>query len=177
MIARDLLRAIGENPEREGLRKTPARFARMWKEFIDFDPGTIDTIFGCQEFHTDQMAVVSGIPVFSLCEHHLLPFKSEIAMAYIASDHILGLSKFARIAQKFAHRLQVQERMVHEIADEITRVTDSRDVAVLARGEHLCMQMRGVRSDGMFSTSVMRGSFRGSDARQEFMTLVFGKQS
>lgn len=176
-IGRDLLIAIGEDPDRDGLIKTPNRFARMWREFIQYDPGTIDTTFSFESFHTDQMVCVSGIPVFSLCEHHLLPFRCEVSMAYIATEHVLGLSKFARIAQKHAHRLQVQERLAHSIADEITATTDSRDVAVLARGEHLCMQMRGVQSEGLMSTSVMRGLFRSTDAREEFLTLALGKKN
>ena len=167
-IGRNLLLAIGEDPNREGLKMTPSRFARWWKEFIDYDPGTIETTFSFESFRTDQMVVCAGVSVFSLCEHHLLPFKCEISMAYIATVHVLGLSKFARIAHKYSHRLQVQERLVHQIADEITAITDARDVAVLARGEHLCMQMRGIKSDGLMSTSVMRGLFRSSDAREEF---------
>ena len=152
-IGRNLLLAIGEDPTRDGLKMTPNRFARWWKEFIDYDPGGIETTFAFESFRTDQMVVCAGVPVFSLCEHHLLPFKCEISMAYIASEHVLGLSKFARIAHKYSHRLQVQERLVHQIADEITAITDARDVAVLARGEHLCMQMRGIKSDRLMSTS------------------------
>jgi len=176
-IGRNLLLAIGEDPGREGLKMTPNRFARWWKEFIDYDPGTIDTTFAFESFRTDQMVVCAGVPVFSLCEHHLLPFKCEISMAYIATEHVLGVSKFARIAHKYSHRLQVQERLVHQIADEITAITDARDVAVLARGEHLCMQMRGIKSDGLMSTSVMRGLFRSTDAREEFLTLALGKRN
>jgi GTP cyclohydrolase IA len=176
-IGRNLLLAIGEDPTREGLKMTPNRFARWWKEFIDYDPGTIETTFAFESFRTDQMVVCAGVAVFSLCEHHLLPFKCEISMAYIATEHVLGLSKFARIAHKYSHRLQVQERLVHQIADEITAITDARDVAVLARGEHLCMQMRGIKSDGLMSTSVMRGLFRSTDAREEFLTLALGKKN
>lgn len=176
-IGRNLLLAIGEDPTRDGLKMTPNRFARWWKEFIDYDPGGIETTFAFESFRTDQIVVCAGVPVFSLCEHHLLPFKCEISMAYIASEHVLGLSKFARIAQKYSHRLQVQERLVHQIADEITAITDARDVAVLARGEHLCMQMRGIKSDGLMSTSVMRGLFRSTDAREEFLTLALGKRN
>ena len=176
-IGHNLVLAIGEDPNREGLKMTPNRFARWWKEFIDYDPGTIETTFAFESFRTDQMVVCAGVPVFSLCEHHLLPFKCDISMAYIATEHVLGLSKFARVAHKYSHRLQVQERLVHQIADEITAITDARDVAVLARGEHLCMQMRGIKSDGLMSTSVMRGLFRSTDAREEFLTLALGKRN
>ena len=136
-----------------------------------------ETTSAFESFRTDQMVICAGVPVFSLCEHHLLPFKCEISMAYIATEHVLGLSKFARIAHKYSHRLQVQERLVHQIADEITAITDARDVAVLAGGEHLCMQMRGIKSDGLMSTSVMRGLFRSTDAREEFLTLALGKRN
>ena len=104
-IGRNLLLAIGEDPTREGLKMTPNRFARWWKEFIDYDPGGIETTFAFESFRTDQMVVCAGVPVFSLCEHYLLPFKCEISMAYIASEHVLGLSKFARIAHKYSQRL------------------------------------------------------------------------
>jgi len=139
---------------------------------MEYDAGKIDTTFQFEEFHTDQMVICSGVPVFSFCEHHLLPFRSEVSMAYIANERVLGLSKFARIAHAKAHKLQVQERLVEEIATEIVRITESRDVAVIAQGEHLCMQMRGVRSEGLMTTSVMRGMFRSSDAREEFLSIV-----
>src|SRR6201981_1647940 len=121
-IGHNLLLAIGEDPNREGLKMTPNRFARWWKEFIDYDPGTIETTFAFESFRTDQMVVCAGVPVFSLCEHHLLPFRCEISMAYIASEHVLGLSKFARIAHKYSHRLQVQERRGHPTPHAATAI-------------------------------------------------------
>jgi GTP cyclohydrolase I len=170
-IGRELLVAIGEDPDRDGLVDTPARFARWWTEFIEYDPGITDTAFA--GITTDQMVVVSGIKVWSLCEHHLLPFWCDISIGYIARDRVLGLSKFARIAHQCAHRLQVQERLTHQIADEVMRVADSPDVAVLGRGEHLCMTMRGIKSPALMTSSVMRGVFLDKpQARDEFLRLA-----
>jgi GTP cyclohydrolase IA len=166
-----LLLAIGEDPDREGLCDTPRRFADWWAEFIDHDPGRTDTAFEAAE--ADQMVVVSGLKVWSLCEHHLLPFWCDVAIGYVAADRILGLSKFARVARRAAHRLQVQERLTKDIADEISRLTGTPDVAVLARGEHLCLTMRGVRTPAVMTSSVMRGAFREDPAaRSEFLRLA-----
>lgn len=167
-----LLVAIGEDPNREGLRDTPRRVAAFWKEFIEFDPGKCDTIF--QESRSvDQMVVVSGIRVWSLCEHHLLPFWMDVSIGYIAATRVLGLSKFARIAQKHAHRLQIQERYVHDVASEIKQLITSNNVAVLAEGEHLCLTARGARSGHLMSSSAIFGAFRQEGpAREEFMLLA-----
>jgi GTP cyclohydrolase IA len=170
-ICRELLEAIGEDPRRDGLVDTPRRFADWWCEFVDYDPGRTGTAF--EGVSTDQMVVVSGIRVHSLCEHHLLPFWCDVAVGYVATDRVLGLSKFARIAHQAAHRLQVQERLTHEIADGVARVTGSPDVAVLARGEHACMTTRGIRSPATMTTSVVRGVFRAdASARSEFLRLA-----
>jgi GTP cyclohydrolase I len=170
-IGRDLLVALGEDPDREGLQDTPRRFAAFWKEFVEYDPGNIDALF--EVVSTNQMVIVSGIRVWSVCEHHLLPFWCDLHIGYIATDKVLGLSKFARIAHQFAHRPQVQERLVHEIADEIERLVETPDVAVIGRGTHLCMIMRGIRTPAEMVTSVMRGAFR-QDAlvQSEFIQLT-----
>ena len=173
-IGRELLQAIGEDPEREGLQETPRRFADLWREFIEYDPGVTDTCF--ESVTTDQMVIVSGIRVWSLCEHHTLPFWCDVSIGYIARDKVLGLSKFARVAHKYAHQLQLQERLCQQIADEITRIVKTEDVAVLARGEHLCMSMRGIRTVGVMTSSVMRGIFREQhQARDEFLQLTRGR--
>ncbi len=170
-IGHDLLLALGENPEREGLAETPRRFADAWREFVEYRPGNTDTCF--EHISTDQMVVVSGMRVWSLCEHHLLPFWCDISIGYIARDKVLGLSKFARIAHKCAHRLQLQERLVDQIAEEIAAITQTHDIAVLARGRHLCMEMRGIRTSGLMTSSVMLGVFRSkNEARMEFLQLV-----
>jgi len=166
-----IIKEIGEDITREGLRDTPNRVARFWQEFIEYDPGNIDTTF--ETVTTDQMVIITGIRAWSLCEHHLLPFWCDISIGYIAGDKVLGLSKFARIAHQCAHRLQIQERLVHQIADEVSRLTKSDDVAVLGSGVHLCMTMRGIKTRAVMKTSVTRGVFRDDpDTRREFLSLV-----
>lgn len=167
----DLLLALGEDPTREGLRGTPARVARFWKEFIDYDPGKVDVTFSSIE--TDQMVVVKDIRVYSLCEHHLLPMILDVSIGYITRDKVLGLSKLARIAHKHAHRLQIQERLTRDIAYEVGQLANTEDVAVLIEGTHLCMQMRGIRSSGTMITSTLLGTFKDKPAcRAEFLTLI-----
>jgi GTP cyclohydrolase I len=166
-----LLLAIGEDPEREGLRETPRRWADSWREFIEYDPGTTETTFS--SLTSDQLVCVSGIRVASLCEHHLLPFWCDVSIGYIPDEKVLGLSKFARIAHQFAHRLQLQEQLGQQIANEITRITGTMNVAVVLKGEHLCMTARGIRTPGRMTSSVMRGVFRTeSETRMEFLRLI-----
>ncbi|MER5474019.1 GTP cyclohydrolase I [Streptomyces sp. NPDC002935] len=170
-LARQLLAEIGEDPNREGLLDTPRRYAKWWREFVNYDAGKIETIF--ESVADNQMVLVSDMQVWSLCEHHLLPFNCSLTVAYRSNDKLLGLSKFARIAHKHAHKLQVQERLVADIAAEIASVTDSPDVAVIGRGEHLCMTMRGIRTGAVMTSAVMRGVF-GEDGpqRTELLTLA-----
>jgi len=170
-LGRELLLAIGEDPDREGLRETPRRWADAWREFIEYDPGTTETTFAAVA--SDQLVCVSGMRVASLCEHHLLPFWCDVSIGYIPDEKVLGLSKFARIAQQFAHRLQLQERLGEQIADEISRITGTQNVAVVLKGEHYCMTARGIRMPGRMTSSVMRGVFRTeSQTRMEFLRLI-----
>ncbi len=170
-LGHELLLAIGEDPEREGLRETPRRWADSWREFIEYDPGTTETTFS--SLTSDQLVCVSGIRVASLCEHHLQPFWCEVSIGYIPDEKVLGLSKFARIAHQFAHRLQLQEQLGLQIANEITRITGTKNVAVVLKGEHLCMTARGIRTPGRMTSSVMRGVFRTeSETRMEFLRLI-----
>jgi GTP cyclohydrolase IA len=170
-LARELLEAIGEDPDREGLRETPRRFADWWREFLEYDPGTTDTTF--EATHTGSLVAVTGMRVYSLCEHHLLPFWCDVSIAYFPTRQVLGLSKFARIAHKYAHRLQLQERLCNQIADEVQEVTGSPDVAVVCRGEHSCMTMRGIKTAGMMTSMSMRGVFEAEDSkRMEFLRLI-----
>lgn len=169
--ARLVLDAIGEDGDREGLQDTPRRFADAWCEFIDYDAGNVQTTFASHA--TDQMVVVSGMRVWSICEHHLLPFWCEIAVGYITGARVLGLSKFARIAHRRAHALQVQERLVEQIADDVSLIAATPDVAVLARGEHLCMVMRGIQTPAIMTSSAMRGAFKeNATTRAEFLRLA-----
>jgi len=168
-LCRGLLAAIGEDPDREGLAGTPARWARWWAEFVDYDAGTTDRTFECVT--VDQLVMVRGIRVWSLCEHHLLPFSATISMGYITTGRVLGLSKFARVAHDAAHRLQLQERLVSDISAELHRLTGSDDVGVVATGEHLCMTMRGIRTAGDMVTSCLTGRFLSTELRAEFLGL------
>jgi GTP cyclohydrolase I len=156
-LARLLLKEIGEDPSRDGLRDTPARYARWWREFTEYDPGTVDTVF--ETTSAGQLVVVSGIEVWSLCEHHLLPFNCTLTIAYRSADRLLGLSKFARIAHHRAHRLQVQERLVAEVAADVVRIAGTEDVAVTGTGEHLCMTMRGIKTSARMTSSSLHGVF------------------
>jgi len=166
-----ILEAIGENGARDALKDTPRRFAGFWKEFIDYDAGKVDTSF--EAVGGTQLIAVSNIRVWSLCEHHLLPFWCDISIGYISKDKVLGLSKFARIAQKHAHKLQIQERLVDDIKNEICLVSGSNDVIVVAKGEHLCMTMRGIKSPAIMSSSSIGGVFLDSiAARKEFFDMI-----
>ena len=169
-IGKALLREIGEDPSREGLKDTPDRFARYCIEFIDYEAGKVETTF--ESVNVDQMVVVHGIRVWSLCEHHLLPFWCDVSVGYIAKTKVIGLSKIPRICQKNAHKLQLQEKLVSDIATELSEITDTESVAVVARGVHTCMAMRGIKSDGIMVSSVMRGEFKQNhDTRMEFLAL------
>jgi len=166
----DLMKAVGiaDSPHTTG---TPDRVARWWGEFMDYDPGSTETTFPIE--HVDQMVVVSGIEVWSLCAHHLLPFSATVSIGYIADTHVLGLSKFGRIAHEMAHRPGTQEQLVADIADRVEKVTQTADVAVTASGVHLCMAMRGIRTPATMTTSVARGAFRDRpETRAEWLTLV-----
>src|SRR6266853_2688508 len=170
-LGRELLLAIGEDPDREGLRETPRRWADAWREFIEYDPGTTETTFSSMA--SEQLVCVSGIRVASLCEHHLLPFWCDVSIGYIPDEKVLGLSKFARIAHQFAHRLQLQEQLGLQITNEISRITGTQNVAVVLKGEHYCMTARGIRMPGRMTSSVMRGVFRTeSQTRMEFLRLI-----
>jgi GTP cyclohydrolase I len=171
-----LLRAIGENPEREGLKNTPRRVARMYPELLagyHVDPQKLvnDAIF---DVSYDEMVIVRDIEFYSLCEHHLLPFIGRAHVAYLPSGKVIGLSKIPRIVDMYARRLQVQERMTRQIADFINDVLQPRGVAVVVEALHLCTMMRGVRKhDARMTTSAMQGGFRTNIAtRQEFLDNI-----
>lgn len=171
-----LLESIGEDLNRDGLRDTPERAARAFA-FLnrgyhqDIDQIINNAIF---ESESNEMVLVQDIELYSLCEHHLLPFIGKCHVAYIPSGKILGLSKFARIVDMYARRLQVQENLTRQIADTIQKVTQAQGVAVIIEAQHMCMMMRGVEKQGSKTiTSALRGSFR-DDARtrEEFLRLV-----
>ena len=176
---RELLAAVGDDPFREGLVRTPERVAAMYEELfagLGDDPARHLTVTFAAEH--DEMVMVRDIPFASLCEHHLVPFIGRAHVAYIpAKDgRITGLSKLARLVDGFARRLQVQERMTTQIADAIERVLEPRGVLVVVEAEHLCMSMRGVKKPGTLTiTSSVRGLFRSDVAtRAEAMAFVHG---
>lgn len=169
-LVRELLVALGEDPDREGLLETPRRIANFWRDFIDYEPGKINTTFSAIQHN--QMVAVQGMRVWSMCEHHMLPFWCDISVAYIADDKVLGLSKFARIAHKHANKLSLQEQLVSDISEELKEILGTNDVAVLAKGEHLCMTMRGIRTPHRMISSALDGQFLKQEVRMEFLTLV-----
>ncbi len=161
----------GDEPLREGLKETPMRVARFYREFFDYSPGKMDTTF--ESVIVDQMVILKGIRVYSVCEHHLLPFWCDVSIGYLTDDYVVGVSKLARIAQKHAHRLQLQERLCRGIAKEVQEVSHQPNVAVIARGQHMCMMIRGIKTDATMVTSVTYGKFRELQAtRNEFMQLI-----
>jgi len=173
-LGRDLLEALGYDTRSPELVETPKRWASWWNEFLNYRSGRIDTAF--EVVSQDQLVVVSGIDLWSVCEHHLLPFSARIAIGYVPAGRLLGLSKFVRIAQRAAHRLQLQERLTEDIANDLERVTGSPNVAVLARGRHLCMEARGVATPATTSTLVTRGRFgTESQLREDFFLLGAGR--
>jgi GTP cyclohydrolase I len=171
-----IIKAIGEDSEREGLLRTPERVARMYEELlagyrIDSEAMVNDALF---EISYDEMVIVRDIEFYSLCEHHMLPFLGRAHIAYFPNGRVIGLSKIPRIVDLFARRLQVQERMTRQIADFLNELLDPKGVAVVVEGLHLCAMMRGVKKhDARMTTSAMHGAFRRSLAtRQEFLDNI-----
>lgn len=176
---REILEAIGEDPDRDGLKETPARVARSYAEIfagLHQDPGTVlSAVF---DIGHDEMVLVKDIPVYSTCEHHLVPFHGVAHVGYIPGNdgRVTGLSKLARLVEVFARRPQVQERMTTEIADALVEHLAPRGVIVVIECEHLCMSMRGVRKPGASTvTSAVRGQLRNSSTRSEAMSLIIGR--
>jgi len=169
-LVSELLVALGEDPNREGLKETPRRIANFWQEFIEYEPGKIDTTFAAVKHH--QMVCVTGMRVWSMCEHHMLPFWCDVSIAYIADDKVLGLSKFARISHKHAHKLTLQEQLVSDISDDLVAILGTDDVAVMAKGEHLCMTARGIKTPHRMISSALNGQFHNAEQRMEFFNLV-----
>ncbi len=177
---REILEAIGEDPDRDGLQNTPARVAGMYAEVfsgLHADPDELLTV--TFEADHDEMVMVKDIDLTSLCEHHLVPFIGKAHVAYIPNEdgRITGLSKLARVVEGYAHRPQVQERLTTQIADTIERVLQPRGVIVVIEAEHLCMSMRGVKKPGAITvTSAVRGQFLNEATRAEAFNLVFGRR-
>ena len=172
----EFLRALGEKPEREGLRNTPKRVARMYAELLSGYHADPDKVVNgaVYDITYDEMVIVRDIEFYSLCEHHLLPFMGRAHVAYMPAGKVIGLSKSPRLVDLYARRLQVQERMTRQIADGLQQLLNPTGVAVVVEALHLCMMMRGVRKhDARMTTSAMHGGFRTNMAtRQEFLANI-----
>ncbi|MFG2359623.1 GTP cyclohydrolase I FolE [Streptomyces sp. NPDC048521] len=173
---RELLIAVGEDPDREGLRETPARVARAYRELLaglwQEPEDVLTTTF---DLGHDEMVLVKDIEIVSLCEHHLLPFHGVAHVGYIPAEtgKITGLSKLARLVEVFARRPQVQERLTTQIADSLMRILEARGAIVVIEAEHMCMSVRGIRKPGAkTTTSAVRGQLRDATTRAEAMSLI-----
>ena len=176
---REILAAVGEDPDREGLRETPARVARMYREL--FSGLHSDPRIHLQKFFTekyDEMVLVKDIAFNSMCEHHMLPFIGKAHIGYIPRGKVVGLSKLARVVEEVSHRPQVQERMTEDLANLLIDELDVKGVAVVIEATHSCMTIRGVRKPGSVCvTSAMKGVFRSSlSSRAEVMNLIYGNR-
>lgn len=175
-LTRSVLAELGEDPGREGLEKTPERTAKALRSLTQGYRQEADEILNGALFTEDydEMVTIKDLALYSLCEHHLLPFFGKCHVAYVPKNRIVGLSKIVRLVEVYARRLQVQERLTKQIAETLQRVLTPRGVAVVIEAEHLCMQMRGVQKQGSaIVTSAMLGVFRTrQETRQEFMNLI-----
>ena len=172
----ELLKELGEDPDREGLKKTPARVARSLAFLTRGYRQSLRKVVNGAKFAsgTNHMVILKDIELYSLCEHHMLPFFGRCAIGYISNGRVLGVSKLARIVDMFARRLQIQERLTEEVANAVMAETGAEGVGVVIRAKHLCMMMRGVeKQNSEMTTSAVLGSFRADEkVRQEFLSLV-----
>ena len=175
-LTKELLIEIGEDPQREGLLKTPLRVLKSWEYLISGYNQTIDEVVNGAIFNEENqdMIIVKDINYYSLCEHHLLPFMGKVHVGYIPNGKVLGLSKIPRIVDIYSKRLQLQERLTHQIANSISDFLNPRGVGVVIEGEHLCMRMRGVqKQNAIMQTSSMTVIFRKEEkTREEFLNLI-----
>jgi GTP cyclohydrolase I len=176
---RELLIAVGEDPDREGLRETPGRVARAYRELLaGLRQQPEDVLTTTFDLGHDEMVLVKDIEIVSLCEHHLLPFHGVAHVGYIPADSgkITGLSKLARLVDVFARRPQVQERLTTQIADSLMRILEARGAIVVIEAEHMCMSVRGIRKPGAkTTTSAVRGQLRDATTRAEAMSLILAR--
>ena len=178
-LYRQLIENIGEDPEREGLQKTPHRATKAMQYLTRGYTQNLESVINGAIFESESndMIIVRDIEFYSLCEHHLLPFFGKCHIGYIPQGKILGVSKLARVVDMFARRLQIQERLCMNISQTIMEVTDAEGVGVVIEAQHLCMLMRGVqKQNSVMTTSSMLGSFRDeAETRQEFLQLIRGR--
>jgi GTP cyclohydrolase I len=173
-LVRQILIELGENPDREGLIGTPHRIAEMYEEIFSGYHMSSELEISFNE-ETDSI-IARDIQFYSMCEHHMLPFFGKIHIAYVPSGKVFGISKLARLVEKYSRRLQIQERLTKEIADEIMRM-GVKGVMVVAEGEHLCMRMRGVKNSGMITTVANRGIVAKTDAKEHLLALIYNTKA
>jgi GTP cyclohydrolase I len=172
-LVRELLLEIGEDPDREGLRETPDRIADLYEEI--FDGYTRDSELDVMFSEDSDTVVAREIQFYSMCEHHMLPFYGKVHIAYIPNGKVFGISKLVRSVEKFARRLQIQERMTKQIADELESM-GVKGVLVIAEGDHMCMKMRGVRNNSKVMTIASRGEFKQKELRESMIPLLQSKR-
>jgi GTP cyclohydrolase I len=172
-LVRELIIELGEDPTREGLRETPERIAEMYKEiFSGYDT---DSQLSIQFSEDSDVVIAKDIQFYSICEHHMLPFFGKIHIAYLPNSRVFGISKLIRLVEKYSKRLQIQERLTKNIADELY-AQGVKGVIVMAEAEHLCMRMRGVRNDAIMTSAAFRGIYEKKEERQEIIEMI-GKSS
>jgi len=173
---KEIIRLLGENPDREGLKRTPERVSKAMQFLLQgYDEDPVETLKSAMFLEEDykQMVIVKDIDFFSLCEHHMLPFFGKVHVAYIPREYITGLSKIPRVVDIFARRLQIQERMTLQIKECIQQTLNPLGVMVVIEAQHMCMQMRGVeKQNSLTTTSDFTGSFQRAKTREEFMNLI-----
>jgi len=177
-LTREMLVRLGEDPERQGVFRTPQRYVKALRDLTKGYQEDAEAIIRGALFEVDydEMVIVKDIEMFSLCEHHVLPFFGKVHIAYIPKGKVIGLSKVARLVEVFARRLQVQERLTVQIAETIQKVLQPLGVGVVVEARHLCMMMRGVEKQHSATvTSSMLGAFRAQQTRQEFLALIHAK--
>ena len=168
-LIRELIIEIGEEPTREGLRDTPARIAKAYKEI--FEGYDSNSELSVQFSEDSEVVVAKDIQFYSMCEHHMLPFFGKIQIAYAPNGRVFGISKLVRLVEKYSKRLQIQERLTKNIADEL-HSHGVKGVAVMAEAEHLCMKMRGVKNDARVSSSAFRGIYENQNQKEEIVRII-----
>ena len=173
-LVRELIIELGEDPTREGLRNTPERIADMYKEI--FGGYDTDAQLSIQFSEDSDVVIIKDIQFYSMCEHHMLPFFGKVHIAYSPNGRVFGISKLVRLVEKFSKRLQIQERLTKNIADELY-AQGVKGVIVMAEAEHLCMRMRGVRNDAMMTSAAFRGIYEKKEERQEIVEMIRKRSS
>ena len=173
-LVRELLLELGENPDREGLAGTPSRIADMYEEI--FGGYRMDAELDISFSEETDAIIAKDIQFYSMCEHHMLPFFGKIHVAYVPSGKVFGVSKLVRLVEKYSRRLQIQERLTKQIADELVRM-GVKGSLVIAEGEHLCMKMRGVRNDSSITTIAHRGIMDQKEMREHVLALIYNPKS